>query len=117
MIDKNKKYRTRDGKEVRIYETEGNTHNGIHGAIKIDEAWCVAHWTAKGTFFNITESGGDLVEVKPRIQKSYWINVYPSGSFNLVAWNSRTDAANGRQPGCIATVQVHIDCEEGEGLS
>ena len=59
----------------------------------------------------------DLVEVKPRIQKSYWINVYPSSPFALVGWSSHTDAANGRQPGCVATVQVHIDCEEGEGLS
>lgn len=116
MIDKNKKYRTRDGKEVRIYETEGNTHNGIHGAIKIDEAWCMATWTAGGRSAT-TEYKYDLVEVKPRIEKSYWINIYSSASFNLIAWSSHTDAVNGRQPDCIATVQVHIDCEEGEGLS
>ena len=116
MIDKNKKYRTRYGDEVRIYETDGALGNTVHGAIRLDGDWCMASWTAGGKF-GISESKYDLVEVKPRIQKSYWINVYPSAPFYMVAWSSHTDAANGRQPGCIATVQVNIDCEEGEGLS
>ena len=116
MIDKNKKYRTRDGKEVRIYETEGTSGGLVHGAIKIDEVWCMTIWTAGGRY-STTEYKYDLVEVKPRIQTSFWINLYPSAPFAMVAWSSHTDAANGRQPGCIATVQVHIDCEEGEGLS
>lgn len=38
MIDKNKKYRTRDGKEVRIYCTDGRGLYPIHGAILIKGA-------------------------------------------------------------------------------
>jgi hypothetical protein len=34
MIDINKKYRTRDGREVRIYATDGDGDPLTHGAIK-----------------------------------------------------------------------------------
>ena len=32
MIDKNKQYRTRDGREVRIYATDGYGHYPVHDA-------------------------------------------------------------------------------------
>lgn len=53
MIDINKKYRTRDGKEVRIYATD---HNGDHpvypvvGAVKYDEGWDIEKWTIQGAY-------------------------------------------------------------------
>ena len=36
MIDINKKYRTRNGREVRIYATDGWSASPVHGAIKVE---------------------------------------------------------------------------------
>ena len=36
MIDKSKTYRTRDGREVRIYATDGVGDQAIHGAVLTD---------------------------------------------------------------------------------
>ena len=33
MIDMKKKYRTKDGREVRIYATDGVGHYPVHGAV------------------------------------------------------------------------------------
>ena len=37
MIDKSKTYRTRDGREVRIYATDGERGLRVHGATKDSE--------------------------------------------------------------------------------
>ena len=45
MIDITKKYRTRDGREVRIYATDGADPYPVHGAIKnSDGEWCGSAW-------------------------------------------------------------------------
>ena len=106
MISKDKTYRTRDGREVRIYATDGHETYPIHGAI-MDQGWCPHHWThdGRGAFTRF-----DLIEVKPRIKRTVWLNVYENGGVYAV-----TDPINkGEQ--CIACVKVEIDCEEGEGL-
>jgi hypothetical protein len=47
-IDINKKYQTRDGREVRIYAVDGgriiNDSKSIHGAVKLDDGWCMITW-------------------------------------------------------------------------
>ena len=109
MISKDKTYRTRDGREVRIYATDGNPDWPIHGAVLAPHGWSAEMWNASGK-----ASGGssqrDLIEVKPRIRRTVWVNVYEHGGVYAV-----TDPINkGEQ--CIACVKVEIDCEEGEGL-
>ena len=46
-ISMDKKYRTRDGREVRIYAVDGYRDYPIHGAI-MDDGWCVHYWSEKG---------------------------------------------------------------------
>ena len=49
MIDINKKYRTRDGREVRIYVTDGRGGTAIHGAIKTCSGyWLQESWWSSG---------------------------------------------------------------------
>jgi len=57
----------------------------------------------------------DLIEVKPRIQREVWVNVYPGcvGPF-IFDCKEAADAQAGEPR--IACVKVIIDCEEGEGL-
>ena len=112
MIDKNKQYRTRDGREVRIYATDGNGHKPIHGAIREGESWVAYTWLYDGVAALDCNS---LIEVKPRIKREMWVNVYPNGVDDEL-WFTKALADQQSLPRRIACVKLTIDCEEGEGL-
>lgn len=116
MIDINKKYRTRDGREVRIYAMDGGGVHCVHGAVKNPEGWAMCSWMQGGSEMFL-ERSCDLVEVKPRIQKtvwlSFWSNNYIEATREKPEWR-KTRSRNGDLP--YACVKVEIDCEEGEGL-
>lgn len=68
MIDINKKYKTRDGREVRFYATDPHGRYSILGAINSDGQWGHAQsWSDEGRF-NLDEGENpmDLVEVSER---------------------------------------------------
>lgn len=53
IIDPNKRYRTRDGRAVRIYATDGGyAGNEIHGAVHDDAKWHPAIWDSEGNFID-----------------------------------------------------------------
>jgi len=113
MISKNKTYRTRDGREVRIYATDGGGDYPVHGSVKTNDGWRSRTWVSNGQVGPF-ENDGDLIEVKPRIKRTVWINVYDNEVISLFVVKEKADsmALGGR----IACVKVEIDCEEGEGL-
>ncbi len=112
MIDPKKQYRTRDGREVRIYAVDGGGHKPIHGAIREGDEWFAASWLQGGVGALHINS---LVEVKPRIQREVWVNVYPDVA-ECLYYTTKQRADEGAVPNRIACVKVIIDCEEGEGL-
>ena len=114
MIDITKKYRTRDGREVRIYATDGSEDMCVHGAIRFDGGWASEVWTQHGKYFPPKESIHDLIEVKPRIQREVWVNVYDIGcsTYTTKEMANLCAATDTR----LACVKITIDCEEGEGL-
>ena len=119
MISKDKTYRTLGGQEVRIYATDAGGLFPVHGAIFQDGTWHGMKWTAEGkTHFTTTScmvnTVDDLAEVKPRIKRTVWINVYADKSGDYSQARSIADCMAG--PNRIACVKVEIDCEEGEGL-
>jgi len=119
MIDKNKQYRTRDGREVRIYATDGVGSHPVHGAIKNPDGWRQATWMRDGYWASV-DMGSDLIEVKPRIKREVWVNVY-EGEQQAMSWlfinrNLADSAAASCKEERIACVKLTIDCEEGEGL-
>jgi hypothetical protein len=69
MIDINKKYSARDGREVRIYATDGGDlveEKTIHGAILNGSNWVFAIWSLETgkNYANATLlSHMDLIEV------------------------------------------------------
>lgn len=117
MIDKNKTYRTRGGHEVRIYATDGGGEYPVHGVTKLNGEWSFNDWTECGGHeVEVDESEFDLIEVKPRIKREVWVNVYPEWLSSDIAWPSKKNADKGAAPDRIACVRLTIDCEEGEGL-
>jgi hypothetical protein len=115
MIELGKQYRTEDGCEVRIYALDAGGQTPVHGAIKRNGSWIVTSWLKEGQW-SMSNSINDLVEVKPRIQREVWVNVFEhccgihdtqdkAGYFDKNGLSHR-----------IACVKLTIDCEEGEGL-
>lgn len=116
-ISKDKTYKTRDGREVRIYATDGEQSYPIHGAVRTNGAWLLQCWTPEGCVLSHGKPiGCDLIEVKPRIKG--WVNVYPPehgrGERASVVHASRERADKCAGANRIACVP--IDAAEGEGL-
>ena len=109
MIDINKKYRTRDGRDVRIYAVDGDEPRPVHGAVKSQTGWIVSHWPKDGIQSSY-EGSNDLIEVKPRIQRTVWLALYPNEGVGFSPEVSMV------KRDCLARYKVEIDCEEGEGL-
>ena len=119
MISKDKTYTTLRGMPVRIYATDAGGLFPVHGAIFNDGIWNGMKWTEEGKthVFNpsfMVNTVDDLIEVKPRIKRTVWLNVYDNEVISIFVVKEKADsmALEGR----IACVKVEIDCEEGEGL-
>jgi len=114
MIDSNKKYRTRDGREVRIYATDG-AHGKIHGAMLTEEGWEHRTWNNTGHIMLYEVHGYDLIEVRPRHKRTAWLNVYHDCISRGFETKDEADAkaVKNCRLGCI---KVELDFEEGEGL-
>jgi len=115
MIDKNRTYRTRDGREVRIYATDGTDNQSIHGAVKDGNGWTIAAWYSDGVHARSNRNGPrDLIEVRPRHKRTVWLNIYGPTSFT--SHISREQAEDEQDENRIACIKVELDFEEGEGL-
>lgn len=118
MIDKNKTYRTRDGREVRIYAVDGGGRLPVHGAASRDgKTWVQESWSIGGEWApdDLAATPMDLIEVRPRIQRTVWINMYGNSEL-IYGYGSKEVADGAAGDNRIACVRVEIDCEEGEGL-
>jgi len=119
IIDKNRIYRTRDGREVRIYATDGGSRYPVHGAVCMDDGWLPRQWTEQGELSNgrLVPSAHDLIEVRPRHKRTVWLNVHVNRS--VIAHDLREEAdklfCKDVAPR-IACIKVDLNFEEGEGL-
>ena len=114
MIDKDRTYRTRDGREVRIYATDGRGEFQIHGAIKTDIGWSCSEWKLNGQSYANRSGPNDLIEVRPRHKRTVWLNVYPDKFGDYAQPKALADTISTKDR--IACIKVELDFEEGEGL-
>ena len=116
MIDIKKQYRTRDGREVRIYATDGGGRNPIHGSVKDEDGWIFQVWPKSGRYFEDDDEDYriDLIEVRPRHKRTVWMNIYGLTSFT--SHISREQAEDEQDTNRIACIKVELDFEEGQGL-
>ena len=118
MIDPKKTYKTRDGREVRILMTDGGVWNyPVIAAYKDkDGRWWPLHLTSDGRHsVGARESALDLIEVKLRIRREVWVNVYPDDSLIIFDDKQEADEYGPAYPNQsrIACVKLTIDVEEG----
>ena len=121
MIDIKKTYRTRNGRKVRIYATDGLPPHSVHGAFFSDGEWHLTGWLSDGTIFcSGTDASRDidLIEVKPRHKKTFWFNFYDDRFDSFYYDRTLADEAAKDYPNRtrIACIKVELDFEEGEGL-
>ena len=116
-IELGKQYRTRDGREVRIYAVDGGGGRMVHGAVLNENGWHSVSWERTGKL-SVEDTHIDLVEVKPRVKTKAWLNVYrhEDGFEFTEVWESKHAADSARGDACIACVEIDIDVEEGHGL-
>jgi hypothetical protein len=114
MIDKNKQYKTRDGREVRIYATDGGGPHPVHGAWRNKgEEWRCLSWTILGGInLDSKPSVLDLIEVKPRMKIERWVLIWDSGGTETHECQPSRDD----YPSVFAVKHVVFEVEEGEGL-
>lgn len=117
MIDITKQYRTRDGREARVFMMDnGDWGYPVIAAYKDkDGRWWPLHLTKNGRTSLYQEGPLDLIEVKPRIKREAWVNVYPNGVDDELCF-TKAVADQQALTSRIACVRLTIDCEEGEGL-
>ena len=113
MIDPAKTYRTRDGREVRIYAVDGGKSDPVHGAVKAtDGDWIHQSWNESGQYSGDGLDDRDLIEVKKKHVR--WVNVY-EGDFMSGSYHTQQEANEfaARRPRLAC---IRIEFEEGEGL-
>jgi len=118
MIDISKQYRTRDGREVRIYATDGGLGRCMtHGAAKNESGYwqSVSWYTAHGGYYDDgVHHPYDLIEVRPRHKRTVWFNVFKNVEHGGYENKLEADICAGTDR--IACIKVELDFEEGEGL-
>ena len=66
MIDLDKPLQTRDGRQVRIYATDGYGDYPLHGAFLREEGWHKESWTAEGKYVVGEDNEWDIINVKTK---------------------------------------------------
>jgi hypothetical protein len=118
-IDPTKQYRTRHGREWRFLEyCEQGTL--MRGAFKLlDDSWKADRtWFSDGRYCVAYGHDFDLIEVRPRIQRKVWINVYkdetrPNFAAGFTSRELADEYARASRSECL---EITLDYEEGEGL-
>ena len=113
--EQGKEYRTRDGRKAGVYSRDNGGAWPVHGWVEEpDGSKLAAAWRADGVrYANGAVSGYDLVEVRPRIKRAEWLNVYATCSSGS---GSREEAELRASVARLACIRVDIDCPVGEGL-
>jgi hypothetical protein len=112
MIDKDKQYKTRDGREVRIYATVCAGTYPVQGAIKQKDGWYLAQWKQSGKNVGECDSSSDLIEVKPRMKIERWIAIDSQGNASMYLSNPPEVVATS----AFAVKHIVFEVEEGEGI-
>lgn len=120
-IEMGKQYRTSGGRNVRVLCTDRKGDWPVVALVpdSTRPIEILVSYSSEGhANLNKSLSDYDLVEIKPRINRTYWANIYKNSKVDsFIAYPSKDLADSmGFGSGRLACVPITIDCEEGEGL-
>ena len=104
-------YKTRDGREARVYAVDGTSARPIHGAIYNGTHWSLNEWKADGRQRTAGENGRDLMPPK----RELWVNFYTPArddSPNYSFWPSREIAD--KWAGEFRIARIRVEYTEGQ---
>ena len=102
MISMDKKYRTRDGRDVRLLCVDvPNAHHPVVGII----GDIIHAWTKGGkSFSECHQTPSDLIEYHEPDIRTIWVNVYEEGR-ETCCYDNEEEAKRGASPYAIAVAQ------------
>jgi hypothetical protein len=99
IIDKSRTYRTRDGREVRIYAMDGAVIGAaapVHGAFKTSYGWECTTWYLDGRWTSAKHSVGDLIPADPHgilpRHRELLADMYAQGGYQALGTSIISDA-------------------------
>lgn len=102
MIDLNKKYKTKDGNEVKLFEIHEDKVIGMV-IFQVTSPYPTM-WELNGKHCSDWKQF-DLEEVKKPIEHSVWVNVYEQG-FSRYTHTTRESADEDAQEGVLDCIEV-----------
>lgn len=115
-IDITKKYRTRNGCDVRLLSCDGAKPYSVIGVIDDDDLKINKTWSAAGEETIGLSGDLDLVEVKPPFSRVVYLNIYAEarGEASVKAYSSRVYADINAGFGRIACIRAVVEGREGQ---
>ena len=112
MIELGKKYRTRDGREVRIYAVDGVEGDEIHGSAKSSDGnWDSYSWSLDGKYNSPIAGGSDLIEVQPEVWRPIFINLCGESIMSSTTYPTK-EAAMAHEP--VHPIDAWLDPRSGK---
>ena len=111
MIELGKKYRTRDGREVRIYAVEGGESPSVHAAFLNDDGWEAANWYRDGHWYKDEDHPLDLIEVQPELWHPIFINLCGEAVMSSTTYPTK-EAAMAHEP--VHPIDAWLDPRSGK---
>lgn len=106
---------TRDGREVRIYATDGGGDFPVHGAAREYSGWCECSWCQNGRYFVDGDlSADDIIPIpkEPVVSKEpIGIKYYMDIMGNVIFEQKLPGAEITRDPDTNKILKVHWEAE------
>jgi hypothetical protein len=115
-LDFSKPIQTRKGEPVRVLTRDRVSAWPVVALVTEGATEHLYSYKSDGRFTESGETDSDLVNVKQRIKKSVWINLYNRANASGCTHDTRGEADRDAMHGRVACLEVLIDCEEGQGL-
>jgi hypothetical protein len=107
MIELGKTYQTRNGRPARLVAVDSTWAFGFVGAMR-PCMWNAETGKASDRFSDLGGTDADLIEVKPKTVRTYWLTHYPEATYCYWQDDKPTD---------IAITGPHfVEFREGDGL-
>jgi hypothetical protein len=115
-ITKDKRYKTKGGHPVVIYEIHPGQIYSVLGAYFYDGEWFVASWCPDGEYSNRDTGSLDLTEFREELTVTGWVGIYRDGTVTR-SFGSKEELRVLFQKGFLDAIKpITIPYYKGEGL-